>query len=98
MLRSEIRARNPFLAQNMCDANFRVRDASRAGLCAITAVAPRLQPGRDELGWRAKRLWRKHRGREVENEKMVGTILLGDRNPSPCQAHGASPEDQTFQD
>src|SRR2546421_3044068 len=98
MLRSEIRARNPFLAQNMCDANFRVRDASRAGLCAITAVPPPLQPERDEIGWRAKRLWRKHRGREVETGKKLGTNLLGDRNASPCQEHGGSPEEKTFQD
>ncbi|MFL6815477.1 MAG: hypothetical protein ACJ8EK_15720 [Bradyrhizobium sp.] len=78
--------------------NFGVRDAFRAGLCAIGALAPRLQPERDELGWRAERLWRKHRGRKIETKKMLGTIFLGDRNASQCQEHGASREDKSFQD
>jgi len=84
MRRSEIRGGNPFLARNMRDANCGVRGAFRAGLCAIAAVAPRLQPERHELGWRAERLWRKHRGRKIETKKMLGPIFLGDRNATQC--------------
>ena len=96
MRRPEIRARNPLLAPSMRDANLGLRDAFRAGLCATEAVALRLQAERDELGWRAERLWRKHRGRKIETEKMLGRILLGDSNAGACQEHGAKSGGQDF--
>jgi hypothetical protein len=98
MRRSEIGGGKPFIAQNMRYTNFGVRDAFLAGLCAIGSLAPRLQPERDELGWRAKRLWRKHRGGEVETEKMLGTIFLANSNATPCHEHGASRDDKSLQD
>jgi hypothetical protein len=39
----------------------------------------------------------KHRGRQVETEKMLATIFLAHSNAGPCQQHGASREDKSFQ-